>query len=153
MEFSDLSSNNQKQADVHSTPLEEQRNFKPLVLIVENDEETRTMLKLWLEIWKFRVAEAKNSEQAINLAKEINPDIVLLNIASANKDKLTTIRRMQNSLHPKTTPILLVSNYICFNDFSLTDGGEEFHILPMSFRRLENVFNEYRYRNETFKGD
>lgn len=153
MVFLNLSANSQKKADIPFPSLEEQNNFKPLVLIVENDQETCTMLRLWLEIWKFRVAEAKNSEQAINIAKEVNPDVVLLDISSASKDKFATIRRMQNSPHLKTTPVILVSSYIHFNSFSLTDGGEEFHILPMNFRSLENVFNEYRYKNKFFKGD
>ena len=153
MVFLNLSANNQKQENIPTPSLEEQSNLNPLVLIVEKDDETRTMLKLWLEIWKFRYVEAKNGEQAINIAEKVNPDIVLLDIASANKDKFAAIRRMRNSSHLKNVPILLVSSYIHFNSFSLTDGGEEFHILPMNFRSLENVFNEFRYKNETFKED
>lgn len=153
MAFIDLSANYQKQENIPSPPFEDQRNFNPLVLIIEKDDETRTMLKLWLEIWKFRYAEAKNGEQAINVAEEVNPDIVLLDISSANKDKFTAIRRIQNSPYLKNTPIILVSSYISFNSFSLTDGGEEFNILPMNFSSLENVLNEYRYKNDFYQGD
>ncbi len=153
MVFLDLSENYQKRTAIPAPPLEEERNFKPLVLIVENDDDTRTMLKLWLGIWKFRVAEAKNSELAIKLALEMGPDIVLLDISSANKDKFTTIRRVQNCPHLKNTPILLISSYVNFNSFSLTDKEEEFHILPMNFRILENVLNECRYKNDFYQGD
>lgn len=152
MDFVDLSGNYQKRENI-SSPLEEQRNLKPLVLTVENDEEICTMLKVWLEIWKFRVENAKNSEQAATIAEEINPDVVLLDIASAKRDKFSAIRRMRNNPHLENVPIILVSGYIHFNSFSLTDSGEEFHILPMNFRSLKNALNEYRSKNNFFKED
>jgi PleD family two-component response regulator len=50
----------------------------PVVLIVEDHEDTRAMLKVYLEMGGCRVLEADNGATAVELAETARPDIVLM---------------------------------------------------------------------------
>ena len=133
--------------------MEQKHSLKPLVLIVAGDEDTCTMLRLWLEIWKFRSVETKDNLEAVDIAKDINPNIILLDVSSINKDKFETIYQIQNNSYLKTTPIILVSSHIHFNNYSITYKEEKFNVLPINFSCLEKVFKEHLYTNNLYAGN
>jgi CheY-like chemotaxis protein len=51
-----------------------------LVLIVENDEQTREMYAEWLTFSVFRVAEARNGTEAIEKARALRPDVITMDL-------------------------------------------------------------------------
>ncbi len=52
----------------------------PTVLLVEDDEDTRSMLRRGLEVFGYRVTEAVNGREAIELASSKCPDLILMDL-------------------------------------------------------------------------
>ena len=65
------------------------------ILIVEDSDSTRQALKTVLKLHSYDVvAEAKDGEQAIALYKELQPDIVLMDIAMPKKHGIDAIQEI-----------------------------------------------------------
>jgi len=80
------------------------------VLIVEDDPSLREMLKKKFEEKGYRVEEAENGEKAIEKAKEIVPNIILLDVILPKKDGYEVIREIRADKSVSNMPILLLTN-------------------------------------------
>ncbi len=52
----------------------------PLILIADDEADLRAMLHILLERDGYRIVEARNGEEAVELCKQQLPDVVLLDI-------------------------------------------------------------------------
>ncbi len=68
---------------------------KPLVLVVDDHEDTRFLLKTILDIRGVAVLEASDGEEAIEMAERERPDLVLMDAGLPRLDGLTATRRMR----------------------------------------------------------
>jgi len=117
----------------------EKNGFFPLVLIVEEDNDTRMMLKYLLEIWKYRVIEAADGEEAMRMAEGSRPNIVLLDYKLPYIDGLNIVRRMRERQLLDETIIIFVT--ACTDPAArasaLAAGSDDFLIKPIDFGKLE----------------
>lgn len=97
----------------------------PLILIVDDDAEWRAALRSLLEHSGYRVIEAENGEVALRVARERNPDLVLLDFAMPVLDGFETASRLRRDGGP---PLLAVS-------------GEE--LTPAQDRNMRALFDGY----------
>jgi CheY-like chemotaxis protein len=119
-------------------------NLKPLVLIVENNDDSRQMLKTLLEIWDYRVAESKDGEESIKLAVGECPNLILMDVSLSKMDGLTTARRMREIDTLRGVPIVFVSGHAQpeFRTFAMT-FGDGFLVKPVDFNQLETVLERF----------
>lgn len=65
------------------------------VLVIDDEREIRTLLRLALESFGYEVREAENGEQGLKSCQEERPDVVLLDIFMPEKDGLETLRELR----------------------------------------------------------
>ncbi|HVI70190.1 MAG TPA: response regulator, partial [Pyrinomonadaceae bacterium] len=53
----------------------------PTVLLVEDTEDNRFMMRRLLEMTGYRVIEAMNGEEAVKLAREESPQLILMDLS------------------------------------------------------------------------
>jgi adenylate cyclase len=88
-------------------------NLKPLavrsqrhrgcVLIVDDEEQNRMLLRDPLEARDYEIVEAENGEQALQRVGECLPDVILLDVMMPKMDGFEVCRRLKKD--PKTAPI------------------------------------------------
>jgi two-component system, OmpR family, KDP operon response regulator KdpE len=78
----------------------------PMVLVVEDDAETRRMLTRALVARGYRVEEAEDGKRALERWEKRRPDVVLLDLGLPDVDGLQIIRRIRREA---TTPIVILS--------------------------------------------
>lgn len=119
-------------------------NLKPLVLIVENNDDSRQMLKTLLEIWDYRVAESPDGEESIELAVGECPSLILMDVSLSKMDGLTTARRMREIDALRGVPIIFVSGHAQpeFRASAMT-VGDDFLVKPVDFNQLETVLERF----------
>lgn len=111
------------------------------VLIVDDFDDTRLLLRTWFERRGFRVVEAENGVQAINLAQAETPDLIIMDVQMPQLDGLAATRQIRSVKTLRTVPIVAVSAYGAdqFRDLALAAGCNEYVSTPFEPAALENI--------------
>ena len=83
----------------------------PLVLIVEDDLQTRALYRDVLAQEGFRTIEAHNGFQALEKARESRPDVVLTDLAVPGMDGFEFCEALQQSDATRIIPILAMTGH------------------------------------------
>jgi len=83
----------------------------PVVLIVEDDPETRQYYQSVFELGGFRTDQAHNGLQALEKATASSPDLILTDIAVPGIDGIELCRRLRADPRTKAIPVLAVTGY------------------------------------------
>ena len=120
-------------------PFNEDRHSS-IILVVDDDITIRFMVKESLEQLGFMVEEAENGIQAVERAKELKPDIILLDVMMPEMDGFTAcplIREIPECLH---TPILMMTGLDDLESInkSYQVGATDFTTKPINYTLLSH---------------
>ena len=87
----------------------EHQRTSDLVLVVEDDDEIRELLRLELETEGFAVFTVTNGAKAVIAAREQKPDIILMDIQMPVMNGVEATRTIKNEPDIKHIPILMVT--------------------------------------------
>src|SRR5229473_7252900 len=87
------------------------REPRRTILLVEDFDDTRLMMKLWLVKNGYRVVEADSGEAAIRLAAAENPDLIIMDMMMPGMNGLDATQRIREHQALRLTPIVAVSAY------------------------------------------
>ena len=93
----------------------------PLVLVVEDYEDTRHFMRLALEDRGYRVCEAENGEQAITVADREQPNAILMDISMPVLNGLTATARIRQNSALRQIPIVALTAH---READLRDGAQ-----------------------------
>src|SRR6185295_2857594 len=85
------------------------QNPKPCLLLVEDTEDNRFMMRRLLEMEGYLVVEARNGEEAVKVAEAENPALILMDLSLPIIDGLAATRLIRQLPSFQTTPIIAVS--------------------------------------------
>jgi len=113
----------------------------PLILVVEDHDDTREMLQLLLGIFGCRVAAAANGYEGMRLAEQILPDLILMDIKMPRLDGLTVTRMIRSHPTLSKVPIVALSGIATpqFHMEALSAGCNQCLDKPIDFERLEKI--------------
>jgi two-component system alkaline phosphatase synthesis response regulator PhoP len=119
------------------------------ILIVEEDADTRLMLKYLLEIWNYQVIEAKNDDEAFQMAIHYCPDLILISINTGETNGFATSQRMREISTLEQAVIIFVS---ASSDektraSALASGGNDYIVKPIDFGVLEKTLESHLTAN------
>ena len=80
-----------------------------VVLIAEDNQESYEMIAEYLETMGFQVCRAKNGEEALTIARETRPDIILMDIQMPIMDGLTMIEELRKIPSQTGIPIIFLT--------------------------------------------
>jgi CheY-like chemotaxis protein len=83
----------------------------PLALIVEDDPATRALEAEVLEADGLAVLTAKNGEEAIRLACERRPAVILLDLALPTASGFDVLKTLKSSPATSNIPVVVISAY------------------------------------------
>jgi two-component system, cell cycle response regulator DivK len=114
-------------------------NVPRTILVVDDFDDTRLLLRTWLERRGFRVVEAENGIEAINQAETEVPDLIIMDMQMPELDGLSATRCIRKSLD--SVPILAVSAYGAdqFREQALAAGCNEYVSTPFEPATLEGI--------------
>lgn len=86
------------------------RPSSQLVLIVEDDEQTREMYAEWLTFSGFRVAEASNGTEAVTKARALRPDVITTDVGlRGGMDGCQLTENLRSHSRTKKIPVIAVT--------------------------------------------
>ncbi|MFP4322182.1 MAG: response regulator [Anaerolineales bacterium] len=80
---------------------------KPKVLVVDDLEDMRMILRLTLERSGWRIFEAEDGQDAIDMALEIHPDVIVMDFDMPMLDGLQTCQQIKDMPALAQTPIII----------------------------------------------
>ena len=90
------------------------------VLFVEDDPTVAQMYRLKLELDGYQVIMAKDGEEGLRLANEVDPDIVFLDIRLPKVDGFSVLEGLRSCIRTRHVPVVILSNY---GEQDLVDKG------------------------------
>ena len=81
----------------------------PLILVVDDDQDVRLLLRKELEACGFLVEEASSGESALQRIKIIEPDLVLLDVMMPKMDGIATCQAIRDQPVYQNLPILVLT--------------------------------------------
>ncbi|MFY2556749.1 response regulator [Corallococcus terminator] len=86
-------------------------NLKPLVLVVDDYDDAREMYAEYLEFSGFRVAQARNGQEALDQAFALTPDIILMDLSLPIIDGWEATRRLKNDDRTRAIPVVALTGH------------------------------------------
>lgn len=119
--------------------------MKPVVLIVEDHDDTRFMLKYMLEMRGCIVILAEDGEIAVHVAKSQQPDLILMDTSLPRLDGLEATRRIREMAALQDVPIIFLSGHTeaSSRTVALEIGGNDYLIKPLQVDQLERVLGRH----------
>ena len=114
------------------------------LLLVEDTEDNRFMMRRLLEMEGYRVVEARNGEEAVKVAKDEKPALILMDLSLPIIDGLAATKLIRRIPEFKDVPIIAVSAHDTadFQQEALTAGCNSYITKPIDFGELENLITE-----------
>jgi two-component system, cell cycle response regulator DivK len=118
---------------------------KQLLLLVEDFEDSRFMMRRLLEMAGYQVVEATDGEQAVQLAIEARPALILMDLSLPKLDGLAATRRIRNQRGFAKIPIVAVSAHDSpeSRNEALAAGCDEFMTKPIDFDHLNQLLKYF----------
>ena len=115
-----------------------------IILIAEDFDDTRQMMKLLLEMRGHRVIEAANGQEAVEIATQQRPDLILMDLNMPVLDGITATMLLQERPETAGVPVVAVTAHCgdpVWHERALAAGCVECVEKPVDFGRLEQLLD------------
>jgi CheY-like chemotaxis protein len=122
-----------------------QQAAKPMILVVDDFDDTRLLLRTCLERKGFQVIEAENGIEAVAQAETNLPNLIIMDLEMPELDGLAATRRIRAVKELENVPVLAVSAYGAeqFRDDALAAGCDEYVSTPFEPEALEKLIRSF----------
>ena len=116
-----------------------------LILIVDDSSTARTAYKTLLERRGHRVLLADDGFKALEMLREVIPDLILLDLLMPGMAGYEVLKRIREELHITKVPIVVVTSVS--EDASrymvLDHGADDYLVKPFSYNEFFRVIERY----------
>lgn len=125
--------------------LRQTAGVKPLVLVVEDHEDTRFMLEYLLGMRGYRVAVAADGEAGVRVAETEHPDLILMDANLPRMDGLAATRRIRETPALSDVPIVFLSGHAeaSYQARALETGSNDYLVKPFELCQLERILERH----------
>ena len=111
---------------------------RELILVVEDDEATRSMISRRLKEAGFRTVEAGGGAQAISAARELRPSVITLDMVMPSVDGWTVLAALRDDPRTHDIPVV-VASVIDDREIAISLGAADYVAKPFSVDDLLGV--------------
>jgi CheY-like chemotaxis protein len=120
---------------------------KSTILVAEDDEDNRFIMKMLLEMRGYRVVTAANGHEAIANAEREHPDLILMDLRMPLMNGLTTTRqlRQHSDVRLCQLPVIALSAYdpAQHRAVAIAAGCNDYVTKPIDYDGLEKLIETF----------
>lgn len=122
----------------HRAETQDETASKPLILLAEDNEINIETMVDFLDFSGYRAVVARNGLEAIELAVEHLPDVILMDIQMPVMDGLEAIRRLRADARTVAVPIIALTGLTLSgdNERCMEAGADMYFSKPFSLKAL-----------------
>lgn len=81
----------------------------PLILVAEDERDIRELIVITLQLHGFRVVQVTNGEEAVAKAREISPDMILMDVRMPKMTGFEACQALKADEQTKDIPVIFLS--------------------------------------------
>ncbi len=114
------------------------------ILIVDDEPNIVMSLEYAFKKKSFEVYIARDGGEAIQIAEDKIPDVILLDIMMPNVDGYETLKQIKNNINLRDTKVVFLSakNKVADIEKGLQMGADKYLTKPFSVKKLVSEINE-----------
>jgi CheY-like chemotaxis protein len=114
------------------------------VLVAEDKDDSRKLIRSMLEIYGYEVVEAENGADAVARSIVESPDVILMDLAMPVMDGVEATKKIRGHFALRKTPIICLTAYgdLYAND-ARKAGADAVMPKPIDFRELDPLITHY----------
>jgi CheY-like chemotaxis protein len=120
------------------------KNFsgRAVVLVAEDDEDNRAVMKKLLELRGYEVLTASNGQEAVEAAERAEPDLILMDLKMPVLNGLAAARHIRQNSR-RRVPIVALSAYdpSQHRAVAMAAGCDDYVLKPIDYDRLERLID------------
>jgi two-component system cell cycle response regulator DivK len=118
---------------------------KQSILVVEDNADNRTLMMDLLTSLNYDVLEAPDGVQAVRLASEKKPSLVLMDLSLPEKDGWQATRELKTAPETAQIPVIALTAHAMRGDRerALEAGCDDYLAKPINLMELINMINKY----------
>ena len=112
---------------------------QPVILVVEDDDDIRELVAFSLEDEGYRVEQAADGLRALELAEELQPDLIILDLMLPGRDGLSVcreLRRRASDTPPSPVLMLTARGEEMDRIVGFEYGADDYVVKPFNIREL-----------------
>ena len=115
--------------------------LSPTILLVEDSEDSRQVISVSLREKGYQVVLAVNGQEAVNVALNARPDIILMDLNLPIVDGFAATEQIRQHPALSNIPILAITAYDTYGmkDAALEAGCDGYISKPLDFDRLDEI--------------
>jgi PAS domain S-box-containing protein len=113
------------------------------VLVIEDDPATRDLLKRFLSKDGFRVQTVSEGEEGLRLARELQPDVITLDVMMSGLDGWAVLTELKADPALADIPVVMLT-FVDNKNLGYALGASEYLTKPIQRKRLLAVLEKYR---------
>ena len=115
------------------------------IMVVEDYDDTRQLLRIGLEQLGYSVLEASNGQEAVDIAERERPDLILMDLDLPILDGIAATQRIRQHADLESVPIVAVTAYpMSYTHVkAFAKGCNEYMRKPIDMTELANLVNRY----------
>ena len=115
-----------------------------LILIVEDNEKNRRLMRDVLAFKGYRLVEAETGEDGVRLAREQHPDLVLMDIQLPGIDGIQALRQIRADTATQAIPIMAVTASAMTHDRQkiMAAGFDAYQTKPLNVKGFMDAVRE-----------
>ena len=120
--------------------MDKKNDMNPIILVVEDVQETREGIQKLLIVDGYRIALARDEHDGIESARQQRPDLILVSLAGLPREVILSARRIRESAAiGEDVPVVI----FCIDEIAQGDEiaiGENVHLTrPDNFNQLRSL--------------
>jgi len=125
------------------------------IMVVEDYDDTRLLLKRGLEGLGYTVLEASNGQEAVDIAGREHPDLILMDLDLPILDGIAATQRIRQQTDLDNVPIVAVTAYpMSYTHVkAFAKGCDEYMAKPIDMTELANLVSRYLSVSGATPGD
>lgn len=122
-----------------------EKHVRPKILVVEDEEDSRSILSWLLEQEGYEIIEASDGRGAVETALRETPDLILMDISLPRIDGLQAIREIRAGLPDTPLTIIVMSAFDKHEtrEQSFAAGCDDYLPKPLDLEQLEAMIKRY----------
>ncbi|MDD5084663.1 MAG: response regulator [Candidatus Omnitrophica bacterium] len=118
---------------------------RPKILVIDDDKELSELVKVGLEDAGYEVFLAADGDEGVKIARELKPDLVVLDVFLPRKDGFTVMKELKSPARNSHTagndtrniPVIVITGRApMMEDMFRIEGAADFLIKPVDIKAL-----------------